>query len=141
MVAKAPHDLQWERETRLDTENLISKTHPLDRDATPDDPFELVASPVVGDPDVMLECILQEFLWMGWGTGQLLALFHHPGYPLLADLREHFGEDEVHRRIEALVMRGGRLQVSEVIDDSETYSEDEPELVQLTWDEPTNEKG
>lgn len=126
----------------MDTsENLVPKVHPLDRSATPDDPFELVAAPAVGDPDVMLECILQEFLWMGWDTEQLTGLFHHPGYPLLCALREHFGGEEVHRRVQSLAARGCRLRVSEVIQEEEPEPEHEPVLVQITMTEARGTPG
>jgi len=103
------------------------KVHPLTRDAEPEDPMELIAEPVVGDPDVMLECILQEFAWMGWNESQLLALFHHPGYPVLQELCRAFGEEEVKRRVRELISRWGVLRFREVVVESEL----EPELVQI----------
>lgn len=110
-----------------DTERWVPKVHPLERDVEPEDPMELIAEPVVGDPDVMLECILQEFAWMGWNESQLLALFHHPGYPVLQELCRAFGEEEVKRRVRELIARWGVLRFREVVVEPEL----EPELVQI----------
>lgn len=118
----SPSDDQW-----------VAKVHPLDRLAEHDDPLELLAEPVPGDPEVMLECILQEFAWMGWDSDQLLSLFHHPGYPVLGQLREFFGDDEVQRRVRALAAQWGLLRFSETI--AEPDEEDDeigPQLVQIT---------
>ncbi len=105
------------------------KVHPLSREVEPEDPMELVAEPVVGDPAVMLECILQEFLWLGAGADELEALFSNPGYPVLYQLREYFGPDEVRRQIDALLARTGRLRFRETI--AESDEEEEKQLVQL----------
>jgi hypothetical protein len=112
-------------------ENLVPKVHPLDRGMAPEDPFELVATPAIGEPDVMLECILQEFLWMGWDAEQLLALFGNPAYPLLCELEAHYGRDEVRRRVEALVARGTRMRVTEFLEEPEPECEHGPELLQI----------
>ena len=107
----------------------VEKVHPLSRNADAEDPFELVATPVVGgDPAHMLECILQEFAWMGWNAEQLLSLFHNPGYPLLCQLQEHYGSEEIQRQVELLVSRWGVLQFREKIEEPE----EEPEVVQIT---------
>ena len=106
----------------------VPKIHPLSRDATAEDPFELMAEPVAGDPQFMLECLLEEFLWMGWNAEQLVALFHDPGYPVLGQLREHFGDEAIRQQVEAFVARTGVLQFSETIVEDE---EIEPELVQI----------
>src|SRR3990172_7813607 len=91
----------------LNHERRVPKVHPLDRMADAEDPFELMAEPVTGDPEVMIQCMLEEFLWMGWDATALESLFHHPGYPVLVALREHFGDEEVRQRIAALVQRTG----------------------------------
>ena len=107
------------------------KVHPLDREAQPDDPMELIAQTVEGDPIVMLECILQEFAWMGWNPEQLLGLFRNPGYPALCQLREYFGDDEVRRQVESLVSRWGVLRFSAIEAEPEPAWDDHQQLVQL----------
>jgi hypothetical protein len=111
---------------------FVPKVHPLERAAEADDPLELMAEPVAGDPAVMLECILQEFAWMGWDRAQLLALFHHPGYPVLCQLREHFGDDEVRRQVDALVERWGTWRFREtVVEPDPSEDEDHVQVVQI----------
>jgi hypothetical protein len=110
--------------------DLVPKVHPLSRAATEEDPFELMAEPVPGDPVVMLECILQEFAWMGYGREQLLGLFHHPGYPVLCQLREYFGDEGVRRQVDELVARWGVLRFRETIVEPEDEPDDH-DLVQL----------
>ena len=116
----------------------MPKVHPLDRLVEPEDPLELMAQTAVGDPDVMLECLLQEFVWMGWSRQQLLELFHHPGYPLLNELREFFGDAEVERRVAALLVRIGHWQFRETLVEPEEEPRG-PELLQITQ-VPTNFK-
>lgn len=107
----------------------VPKVHPLSRAATADDPLELLADAVPGDPSVMLQCLLQEFAWMGYSAEQLLALFHHPGYPVLCQLREHFGDEAIRREVGELAARWGVLRFRESIAESEQPND--CELVQL----------
>lgn len=105
----------------------VEKVHPLSRPADEEDPLELMAQPAIGDPDVMLECILQEFAWMGWSVEQLLSLFHHPGYPVLNQLREFYGDAEVRRRVEQLAAQWGQLRFRETI----VEPEEDVQVVQI----------
>jgi hypothetical protein len=113
----------------MSTAKLTPKVHPLTRGIEADDPMELMAEAAPGDPDVMFECIVSEFAWMGWSTDELIRLFHEPGYPVLNQLLELFGEVEVRRRLEQLVAGVGVFRVSEVIDDEPEPQE--PELIEL----------
>jgi hypothetical protein len=113
-------------------EDFVPKVHPLDRFAAPEDPLELMAEPAPGDPRVMLDCLLQEFLALGWESEPLYALFGHPGYPVLNQLRAVLGEDEVRRRIAELSHHWGQVQFREIFVDDEPPAEHEIELVQLT---------
>lgn len=108
---------------------FVPKVHPLARESSTDDPLELMAEPVPGDPLVMLECILQEFAWMGYSAAQLLALFHHPGYPVLCQLREHFGDEAIACHVNELVARWGVLRFRETIAEPDEPEQDD--LVQL----------
>jgi hypothetical protein len=116
----------------MNGDQFVPKVHPLSREVVPDDPLELMAQTVVGDPDVMLECILQEFVWMGWSEEQLLSLFHHPGYPVLCQLREFFGDAEVARRVSTLLARGGQWRFRETIAEPDPEDHHGPELLQIT---------
>jgi hypothetical protein len=117
----------------MSEQHFVPKVHPLDRGVEAEDPMELVATPVQGDPDVMLQCLVQEFAWMGWDLEQLMELFHNPCYPVLNQLLAYYGEDEVRARVQALVGRSGVFRVHEVIEDeSEPTEDDEPGLIQLS---------
>jgi hypothetical protein len=110
----------------------VPKVHPLDRLTEPEDPFELMAEPVGGDPQVMLECLLQEFIWMGWDAQSLEALFQSPGYPLLGALADHFGAEELRRRIGEWTAKTGVLRFREQIAECGADDEEqEPDLVQI----------
>jgi hypothetical protein len=112
---------------------MVPKVHPATRDVESDDPLELVAEPVQGDPDVMIQCLVQEFAWMGWDVDQLLGLFHSPDYPVLNQLLAFYGEAEVRRRVGAILGGLGVFRVSETIDDDPDPDDDDgPELIQLS---------
>jgi hypothetical protein len=93
--------------------------------------MELVAQRVSGDPRVMLEGILQEFIWMGWQQTELMQLFCDPAYPMLNQLREHYGHDEIERQIASLLARTGVLCFHETIAEPDPEDE-EPDVVQIT---------
>lgn len=113
----------------------VPKVHPLARDAEAEDPFELSGQVSEGDPEVMLECLLQEFLWMGYGAEALWRLFDHPNYPLLTGLRERFGDAAIKNRIDDLVARCGIPTFREsIVESAEDVDEEEasgPMLVQI----------
>lgn len=113
------------------TGDWVPKVHPATRAVEPEDPMEMIATPVVGDPDVMFECLVQEFIGMGWGLAELVMLFRSPGYPLLNELLSLYGEDQVRERIQQMLSRSGTLRFREVIVDEPDGESDEPELVQL----------
>jgi hypothetical protein len=95
--------------------------------------MELVATPVEGDPDFMLRCIVEEFAWMGMGAEQLLGLFRSPEYPVLNHLLRHYGEEAIQERVRALLGPIGTIRFREVIDDEPEPGEDEgTELIQLS---------
>lgn len=113
----------------------VPKVHPLSRPVEAEDPLELMASPVEGDPEIMLQAIVEEFAWLGFSTEELLGLFGNPNYPVLNHLAEHFGRDEVRRRIEARLGDTGIIRFTEVIADDPLPEEvAADELIQLSVD-------
>jgi hypothetical protein len=97
--------------------------------------MEVVASAAPGDPDYMLECMVDELSWGGMTEDEVLALFHDPGYPVLNQLLGYYGCDAVHNRVRALLARRDAFRVTAVIDetpDPDQESDDGPELIQLT---------
>ena len=116
----------------IETENWVPKVHPLARGVEAEDPMELVATPAVGDPDVMLEAFVQEFAQMGVGAEELLQMFRSPAYPILRELGECLGETELRRRVEELLARTGVFRVHETILETEDVEDEDPGLIQLT---------
>jgi hypothetical protein len=112
--------------------NFVPKVHPATRLVEADDPMELVANPVPGDPDFMLDCMIQEFAWMGTDRTALFGMFHNPEYPVLNQLRAYFGPDEVRRRIDEII-GNGVIQVDEFVDPTPDPDDDhESGLIELT---------
>src|SRR5262249_53306034 len=120
---------------------FVPKVHPVTREIEPEDPMELVATPVQGDPEVMLQCITEEFAWMGMGADELLGLFCSPAYPVLNQLLRHYGGDEVRRRVEALLARSGVFRVRETIVDDPEPEDEGPELIQVSVRKPRSPDG
>jgi hypothetical protein len=115
------------------SERWLPKVHPASRELEAEDPMELMANPVQGDPDLMLQCLLQEYAWMGWDADQILALFHNPAYPVPQQLLELVGEAMVRQRVQEVVGQAGVVGFREFIDDEpEPDEEHEPVLIQLS---------
>jgi hypothetical protein len=111
--------------------NLVPKVHPATRPVEADDPFALHATGVGGDPEVMLECLVQEYAWMGWDTEAVVGLFRDPAYPALGALLQYFGEAGVRQRVEVVLKRMGVFRVSGIVLDEPEPEEEEPERIQL----------
>lgn len=114
----------------IPSRNLVPKVHPASRAVEPDDPFLLYATPVTGDPEVMLRCVVEDYGWMGWKAEQILALFRDPGYPALNALRDFYGEDGIRRRITEALRPCATFQVRVEMHEVEEEPEEE-ELIEL----------
>jgi hypothetical protein len=99
--------------------------------AEADDPYLLHATPVAGDVELMLECIVHEYAWLGWSTEQMIDLFRDPGYPLLNAVLHHYGEDGVRQRVDKVLRGRGVFHVSGTIADVPEPPDREPELIEL----------
>lgn len=117
-------------------ESWVEKVHPLTREVEPDDPMELMASAVPGDPEVMLECLIDEFAWIGCDAEELAAMFASPEYPVLNQLLGHFGPDGVRRRVEERLAQRSVVCFREVVVEGPDDDDHEqgPELIQLSLD-------
>jgi hypothetical protein len=89
-----------------------AKPHPRDRPAEPDDPLNLHAVEVDGDPDLMLRLLVEEYARLGWRLDSLLAMFRDPFYQAAHGLWLLYGEEELRRRITATLARCGVLRAS-----------------------------
>ena len=84
-----------------------AKTHPLDREWLPEDPNEMFAVQLPGDPEVMLALVVEEYLRLGFDSDQILTLAADPNYRALHAAYLRWGESELHRRIENCARRVG----------------------------------
>jgi hypothetical protein len=113
------------------SDRLVPKIHPATRGVEAGDPMELQATALAGDPEVMLECLIQEYVWMGWDREHIVALFHSPFYPALNALLEHYGEYGIQARVGAVLGRMGLFRVSGTVREEPETEVDEPELIPL----------
>lgn len=93
------------------SKQYVPKVHPATRSVEPEDPMNLFAVEVPGDPELMLRLLVEEYARMGWGLNELLRLFRDPFYVAAHGLWLHYGEEELRRRLTELL---GRLCVVRV---------------------------
>jgi hypothetical protein len=84
-----------------------AKPHPARRAMEPEDPLNLHAVEVPGDPQRMLRMLVEEYARMGWNLEALLAMFRDPLYRAAHGLWLLYGEEELRRRITAVLARTG----------------------------------
>jgi hypothetical protein len=97
-----------------DIETMTPKIHPATREMLLDDPLEMQALEVPGDPGLMLRLLVEEYARMGADAEQILELARNPFYQAFHGLWLLFGEDELRRRVEAIVRRSGVIRVRTV---------------------------
>jgi hypothetical protein len=125
----------------LSETRFVPKVHPASRPIEADDPFTLNATAVGGDPEVMLECLVQEYAWMGYEPKQVLGLFRDPDYPALNALRHYFSEDGLRSRVQVVLDRMGVFRVSGTVLDEPEPTDEETELIQLSVAKAFTAKG
>lgn len=121
---------------------FVPKVHPASRPAEAEDPLAFEAISLQGDPELMLQCVVQEYAWMGWEAEQILGLFRDPFYPALRELWDRYGEAELRQRIAGLLQQTGvfHFQVS-IREEAEPEEEEEPPLLELGIPEQWRTKG
>ena len=81
----------------------------MTKEFEPEDPMELVAVELPeGDIDQLLEDIVQEYLFMGWGPRQIFFLFRSPFYAATHQIYRQKGEAYVKARIQHLAQQWQR---------------------------------
>ncbi|MBV8126238.1 MAG: hypothetical protein JO114_01075 [Planctomycetaceae bacterium] len=115
-------------------ERFVPKVHPASREVMADDPMTLCATPVAGDPDLLIRAVVQEYAWMGWNAEQIAALFRDPFYPMLHGLWRVLGEAGVRERIDAVFHRNGVFRFRSTV--HEEPGEAAPELIQIGLGRP-----
>ena len=88
-------------------DNFVPKVHPATRPVEPDDPMNLFAVELPGDPELMLRLLVEEYARMGWDLDALVGLFRDPFYVAAHGLWLHFGEEELKQRLVAMLGRVG----------------------------------
>ncbi len=82
------------------------------KEPEPNDPVELVMSPVPGgNPEIMATCLIEEYARLGMNEEEILALFSRPIYQTHALYWER-GEAWVRNLIRQVMSRSGRMRVS-----------------------------
>ncbi len=72
-----------------------------------DDPMEMRAAAVDGNPYAMLDGIVEEYARMGWGRKRILELFDSSFFQATHGLVELLGRERVEQRIDAVLARCG----------------------------------
>ena len=90
-----------------------------------DDPMELQGFECDGDPDFMIECLIEEFTRLGWPGEKIARMFESPVYPVLHRLGQTRGPEAIRRKVELVTQRCGIFRFRTV----ERTPEDE--LVQI----------
>ena len=71
------------------------------KDIEPGDPMELVGVGLPeGDPDYMAECLVEEFMLLGWDERKLMTLFARPFFQTTHRIYREKGEDHVRALIQ-----------------------------------------
>lgn len=76
-----------------------------------EDPLELNGVSLATEEDTtdaMCECFIEEFMRMGYGPKQILALFRNPHYLGMHMVLEKRGEEFVEQRVAEVFARWGR---------------------------------
>jgi hypothetical protein len=91
----------------------------------------LHATPVPGDPNEMLNSLIQEFAWLGWEAEAIGRLFRDPFYPVLHALWRAYGDSGIQERVDLILHQTGVMHFQTTIQEEPEAEEAEPELVEL----------
>mgnify|MGYP001157276621 FL=1 len=72
-----------------------------------DDPMQMKAQMVAGDPHLMLDCLIEEFARMGWDASQIIKIFENPVFLASHGLTKRFGHKTILDRIVQTLERCG----------------------------------
>ena len=79
-----------------------------------EDPLQLNATELDGDPDVLLTCIVEEFARMGWDADMILRNFSQPQFQGPYRLLQRLGPEGARKRVEEIVSRCGVWRIREI---------------------------
>ena len=89
-----------------------------------EDPMELHGVACGGDAGYMVDCVIEEYLRLGWPPARILRLFESPLYPPLHQVLRRQGVEAIRRKIESTAGRCGvfRFRTHETPPDPELVS-------------------
>jgi hypothetical protein len=88
------------------------KIHPATREILLDDPLELQACEVPGDPQLMLRLLVEEFARIGWDTAAIMQLACDPNYQAFHGLLRLYGPNEMRQQVSQIISRCGVMRVT-----------------------------
>jgi hypothetical protein len=94
--------------------DAVPKVHPASREILPDDPLEMQAFEIPGDPQLMLRLLVEEYARIGMGVDAILRLAQDPNYTAFYGLLRSLGDEEFCRRVRAIVARCGVMRVKAI---------------------------
>lgn len=106
-------------------DNMVPKVHPATRDVEPEDPMNLHGFEVPGDPEIMMRMLVEDFARLGHGLDDLMSMARDPFYHALHGVWLMYGDDELRRRLTAILSRVGVMRVRTV------FAPEAPGLVQI----------
>jgi hypothetical protein len=111
--------------------HFVPKVHPATRAVEVDDPMMLYACPTGGDPELMIQCLVQEYAWMGFDGQAIMRLFHDSEYPALNALLAHYGANWVLTQVQNVLAATGVHRFSGIVVDEAAEVADKSEVVEL----------
>ena len=109
----------------------VPKVHPATRSVEADDPMMLYACPTGGDPELMIQCLVQEYAWMGFDGQAIMRLFRDSEYPALNALLAHYGENWIRARVQNILAGTGVHRFSGMVVDEADDMADKSEMIEL----------
>ena len=93
-------------------EHGVPKVHPATRPVEAEDPMQLNAVELTGDPEVMLSVLVEEYARNGFGLEELMTLCRDPFYQGFYGLWKLFGEEELKKKITNIIGRCGVIRTT-----------------------------
>jgi hypothetical protein len=108
-------------------DDAVPKVHPASREILPEDPLEMYAVEIPGDPELMLRLLVEEYARIGFDVEDILRLARDPNFVAFHGLWKLYGEPELRRCVSEIRSRCGVMRVTAV--ETEPLSD---RLVQIT---------
>ncbi|MBI3890604.1 MAG: hypothetical protein HY303_03635 [Candidatus Wallbacteria bacterium] len=84
--------------------------HPKDRAWEPEDPMLMHGNATPGEPEAMLQCLVEEYGRQGWNSEQIVRLFESPFFQATFDLGRRLTGEGIRSRVEQILARTGVLR-------------------------------